>query len=277
MENQQDKWLSVYLFHHGDANQLLKQLVHPFIMQWPLPWFFIRYWEGGDHIRLRLKATEKQHHLIVNSLRAENPVIKAIQIAEYEPEVQRYGNLESMPWAERYFECSSAHILNWIVNKQTNQSLIAQAIKLHLTLLFATGWNEKALIKVCNLFLEGWLPKLFNQTESKEIQRLFWLNQFETIFRKSKPQMVAAADQFWQALKAGDVDDDLNTYLSETISILKHYKSAGFEEHKLFQIISSFMHMNNNRLGVSNNEEAYIIYGVISCLQFIKTPAHSFK
>lgn len=269
MENQQDKWLSVYLFHYGDADQLLKQLVHPFIQQWHAPWFFIRYWEGGDHIRLRLKATENRHHSIVKSLSAESSVIKSIQIAEYEPEVERYGNLETMPWAEQYFEYSSAYILNWIVNKKTNQSLITQAIKVHLTLLYATGWNKDALINVCNLFLEGWLPRLFNQTEPKERQRLFWLNQFETVFETSKPQMVKAAYQFWQALKAREAGNDLNAYLSETIGILKLYRSSDLEENRLFQVISSFMHMNNNRLGVYNYEEAYIMYCILTCLEFI--------
>lgn len=269
MENQQDKWLSVYLFHQGDADQLLTLLVHPFIQQWHAPWFFIRYWEGGDHIRLRLKVAENQHDLIVKSLSLEKSIIKSIQMAEYVPEIERYGNTESMAWAERYFECSSVHILNWIIKKGTNQSITTQAIKLHLTLLFASRWDKEALISVCNFFLEGWLPKLFNQTEPKERQRLFWLNQFETIFKTSKPQMVQAANQFWQGLNARDIDDDLDAYLSETINVMQLYKYAGFEKDKLYQVMSSFMHMNNNRLGISNHEEAYIMYCIIACLQFI--------
>jgi thiopeptide-type bacteriocin biosynthesis protein len=268
MENQQDKWLSVYLFHHGDANELLKQFVHPFIQQWHASWFFIRYWEGGDHIRLRLKAAESLHDLIVKSLSLEKSIIRSVQIAEYDPETDRYGNTKSMPWAERYFECSSIYILNWIAKKKVNQSLTAQAIKLHLTLLFASGWDKKALISVCNFFLEGWLPKLFNQTDPKERQRLFWLNQFETVFETSKHQMIKAAGQFWQRLNTREIDYDLDTYLSETIKVMHLYKSSGFEEHKSFQIISSFMHMNNNRLGISNYEEAYIMYCVIACIEF---------
>jgi thiopeptide-type bacteriocin biosynthesis protein len=269
MGNQHDKWLSVYIFHQGDANELLKQLVHPFIQQWNAPWFFIRYWEGGDHIRLRLKAAVSQYDLIVKSLCREKAMIRSVQIAKYEPEIDRYGNIESMAWAERYFESSSAYILNWIAKKDANQSLTAQAIKLHLALLFASGMDKEALISVCNFFLEGWLPKLFNQTEPKDRQRLFWLNQFEAVFKISKPQLIKAADQFWQGLNAREVDDDLDAYLSETISIMNLYKCAVLEEYRLCQVISSFMHMNNNRLGVSNHEEAYMMYCIIACLQFI--------
>lgn len=269
MENRQKKWLSIYLFHHGDANQLLKQRIYAFIEQWRAPWFFIRYWDGGDHIRLRLKAEKNQHDSIVKSFNSEKSAIKSIQIAVYEPEIDRYGNLKTMPWAERYFECSSVYILNWIVNKQANQSLIAEAMKLHLTLLFATGWDKDTLISICRFFLECWLPKLFNQTEPEEQQRLFWINQFEKVFKIPKAQILNAAQQFWQALNAGAIDDHLNIFLSESISIIKLYQSTDLEKDKLFEITSSFMHMNHNRLGISNQEEAYIMYCVIACLKFI--------
>ena len=269
MENQQDKWLSVYLFHHGDANQLLKQLVHPFIQQWNAPWFFIRYWEGGDHIRLRLKAAVSQHDLIVKSLSLKKAMIKSVQITKYEPEIDRYGNTKSMPWAESYFEYSSRYILNWIAKKEVSQSLTAQAIKLHLSLLFASGLDKEALISACNLFLEGWLPKLFNQTEPKEQQRLFWLNQFETAFEIPKHKILNAASQLWQELKAGEIDDDFNDYLTESIKVMKLYNTNDFKEDTLFQIISSFMHMNNNRLGISNYEEAYIMNCIIACIPYI--------
>jgi len=269
MEIPEKKWLSVYIFYNGEADQLLKQLVHPFIRQRVYRWFFIRYWEGGDHIRLRLKAAVDQHDSIVKKFSLQKTLIKSVQIAAYEPEIERYGNIQSMAWAEHYFECSSVYILNWITKKEVNQSVLIQAIKLHLTLLFASKYDDKILIDICNFFLEGWLPKLFNQTDPKETQRLFWLNQFETVFETSKHQIIKAADQFWQRLNAREIDHDLDAYLSETISVMNLYKSAVFEEDKLFQIISSFMHMNNNRLGISNYEEAYIMYCIIACLQFI--------
>ena len=269
MENQQAKWLSVYLYHHGDANELLKKLVHPFIQQWHAPWFFIRYWEGGDHIRLRLKAIENQHHLIIKFLRSKTTIIQSVRIADYEPEIDRYGSTKSMSWAERYFECSSVYILDWIAKKEINQSHNAQAIKLHLSLLFASGWDKGKLMSVCNFFLEGWLPKLFNQTESKERQRLFWLNQFETAFKTAKPEMLKAASQFWQGLNAKVMDDVFDDYLTESIVIMKLFNTHNFKEEKLIQVVSSFMHMNNNRLGISNYEEAYIMYCIIACLEFI--------
>lgn len=270
MENPEKKWLSVYIFYNGEADQLLKQAIHPFIRQWTAPWFFIRYWEGGDHIRLRLKAAVSQHGLIVKSLSLKNEMIKSVQIAEYEPEINRYGNIQSMAWAERYFECSSNYVLNWIVKREKNQSAAIQAIKLHLALLHTLKWEKKALIALCSFFLEGWLPKLYNQIDPKKEQRIFWLKQFEKVFAAKKNQIAQAVNQFWQELNAGIADDNLTEYLSKTAEVIFLYQNAHFDKDRLFQIISSFMHMNNNRLGISNYEEAYLMYSIIECLQFIQ-------
>ncbi|GAA4205820.1 thiopeptide-type bacteriocin biosynthesis protein [Pedobacter jeongneungensis] len=270
MANLEEKWLSVYIFYNGEADQLLKQAIHPFIRQWTAPWFFIRYWEGGDHIRLRLKAAVSQHGLIVKSLSLKDEMIKSVQIAEYEPEIDRYGNIQSMAWAERYFECSSNYVLNWIIKREENQSAAIQAIKLHMALLHTLKWEKKALIALCNFFLEGWLPKLYNPTDPKKEQCIFWLKQFEKVFAAKKNQTVQAVNQFWQELNAGIADDNLTEYLSKTAEVIFLYQNAHFDKDRLFQIISSFMHMNNNRLGISNYEEAYLMYSIIECLQFIQ-------
>lgn len=269
MKKQEEKWLSLCIFYDEDADRLLKQVVHPFIQKWHSPWFFIRYWEGGDHIRLRLKTAEIEHDEIVKALNLENTGIKSIQIAQYEPEIDRYGSYKSITWAEQYFECSSDYVLNWIVKREVNQSIASQTIKLHLALLHTLKWEKEELIGVCNFFLEGWLPKLYNSTDPKEEQRTFWLKQFEKVFIPLKNQMLQASSQFWQELNDGIVDDNFREYLSKTIEVIDLYQNAGFEKDKLFQVISSFIHMNNNRLAISNYEEAYIMYVIISCLKFI--------
>jgi len=269
MEEQKEKWLSLYIFYHENADRLLKELIYPFIRQWHRPWFFIRYWEGGNHVRLRLKAAENEHESIIKALSSYNAAVKTIQTARYEPEIDRYGNYESITWAEQYFECSSQYILNWLVKRERNQSAVTQAIKLHLILLHTLKWDDEALKEVCNFFLEGWLPKLYNPTDPKEEQRIFWLNQFEKVFDPMKNKTLQAGNQFWQQLNQDIVDDNLIEYLSKTTKVICLYQNVDFEKNKMFQVISSFMHMNNNRLGISNDEEAYIMYVITVCLRFI--------
>jgi thiopeptide-type bacteriocin biosynthesis protein len=52
-------WISAHLFHHGDQDQLLTGLVDPLLGElrgraWADRCFFLRYWDGGPHIRLRV-------------------------------------------------------------------------------------------------------------------------------------------------------------------------------------------------------------------------------
>ncbi|GGH06110.1 thiopeptide-type bacteriocin biosynthesis protein [Pedobacter zeae] len=269
MNKQEEKWLSLYIFYNENADGLLKELIYPFIRQWHRPWFFIRYWEGGNHIRLRLKAAENEHEAIIKALSLDNAAVTRILTTQYEPEIDRYGNDESITWAEQYFECSSQYILNWLVKREINQSVIAQAIKLHLTLLHTLKWDDEALVELCNFFLAGWLPKLYNPADPKEKQRIFWLNQFEKVFVPVKNQTLQACSQFWQQLNSPVAELNLMEYLLKTTGVISSYQKMDFEKKKMFQVISGFMHMNNNRLGISNDEEAYIMYVIRACLQFI--------
>lgn len=264
-----NNWQSIYIFHRGNADEILIRFIYPYIQQWAKPWFFIHYWEGGDHIRLRLKSELHQCYPIINVLSEQYPEILSIKIAKYEPEIDRYGNHDTINWAERYFQCSSAYILEWVANRDERYSTTAQAIKMHLALLYVLKWKYKKLMEVCNMFLEGWLPRLFDRNMPKEEQRIFWLNKFASVFGASKCQLISAAEQYWRKLESGEVGLDMKDYFMITKEVTDLYQSVKFPKEKLHQIFSSFIHMNNNRLGISNYEEAYIMYAIKECLGFI--------
>ncbi|MER7166063.1 thiopeptide-type bacteriocin biosynthesis protein [Micromonospora sp. NPDC000207] len=55
-------WLSLHAFHSGDHDRLLTETVAPLVTSLQADgrlaqFFFIRYWEGGPHLRLRLLPT----------------------------------------------------------------------------------------------------------------------------------------------------------------------------------------------------------------------------
>jgi Lantibiotic biosynthesis dehydratase C-term len=59
-------WISAHLFHRGHLDQLITGAVAPLVEE--LTWsgalggcFFLRYWEGGLHLRLRLLPTSPGH------------------------------------------------------------------------------------------------------------------------------------------------------------------------------------------------------------------------
>jgi thiopeptide-type bacteriocin biosynthesis protein len=44
-------WISVHAFYHGDLDRLLLDVVKPLTGDF----FFLRYWDGGPHVRLRIR------------------------------------------------------------------------------------------------------------------------------------------------------------------------------------------------------------------------------
>jgi thiopeptide-type bacteriocin biosynthesis protein len=55
-------WVSAHVFHRGDQNLLITRAMAPMCEELARAgriddWFFLRYWEGGPHVRLRLHTT----------------------------------------------------------------------------------------------------------------------------------------------------------------------------------------------------------------------------
>lgn len=290
------QWFVAYLFYPGDLDLMLKELIAPFIREFSpdLNWFFIRYWENGGHIRLRIKTEISLHDVLAKALekRAGNFFIQypaagalnasastavtgslstdqTIQFSVYEPETMRYGNQQSLPWAELHFFKSSAFILDWICTRKPGASVLLQALRLHLVLLLATGWEIFRLITVCNFFIDGWLSRLYISGTDTAVQKIFWLKEFEISFNRTKEVILPASKVFWEEVTSGTADKKLQDLLKENILIMQNYQQAEFEETKYIEIMTSLMHMNNNRLGISNQEEAYGMYCTLRCLDFI--------
>src|SRR5437868_5960661 len=57
-----ESWVSAHLFHAGDLDAMITELVPPLAAELtPRGLFFLRYWEGGSHLRLRLLPKNAEH------------------------------------------------------------------------------------------------------------------------------------------------------------------------------------------------------------------------
>jgi thiopeptide-type bacteriocin biosynthesis protein len=59
-------WVSAHVFHRGDLDAVLVEAVGPVVAGLSSAgalgsWFFLRYWEGGPHLRLRLRPATAEH------------------------------------------------------------------------------------------------------------------------------------------------------------------------------------------------------------------------
>lgn len=103
------RWVSAHLYYHGDLDQIITHVVGPVVHE-VAPrtaggqYFFLRHWEGGPHVRLRVHA---------RSDREREPIAAAIR---------RHG--------ERYF---STHPSNLRVTAGDYQELRRQATRLEPT------------------------------------------------------------------------------------------------------------------------------------------------
>jgi len=112
-------WMYAQLFGRRTAQRrLLVDFVTPFIQNLNADgmierWFYVLFREPADHVRLRILPTEGRRTEVV--ARGETFVealyasqnISTYAFRPYDPEIERYGGVEAMPFAERLFQASS--------------------------------------------------------------------------------------------------------------------------------------------------------------------------
>jgi hypothetical protein len=142
------------------------------------PWFFVRYWESGPHLRLRIgdlprsRAADVSRFLteqlaVVGRLAdGEEPLDRAAYLrdahrlasaeglapaatsqikpggvypASYEPELDRYGGAELMPASERMFQMSSELVLRLLPALPATRSRQAAALRATMSAGTALG------------------------------------------------------------------------------------------------------------------------------------------
>ncbi|MEM6967336.1 MAG: thiopeptide-type bacteriocin biosynthesis protein, partial [Bacteroidota bacterium] len=138
-----DTWLSVHLYYNEPWEEFLQKALEPYVntaVQTGIAqqYFFIRYWENGPHIRLRMKGEEEMINTILKpnleehfthyfeskpSRRTEpqyppnfSETLKwflnnSISYNEYQPEVGRFGGKLGIQIAEKQFMISSKVVL----------------------------------------------------------------------------------------------------------------------------------------------------------------------
>lgn len=267
-------WKSKHIFIHDYklVDYFLKNDLLPFLdTQKDLNYFFIRYWNGGPHIRLRYKLDENSNdkELIVNienilknfrekySEHAFEPVsynkdvtemenIKpdkiypnySIQDIEYEPEYQRYGGKNVMGMSEKLFIESSKFASTVIQNFEQNlrYSIVIDIMYECSKIAVDTGY--------CNDLIEFF-------TAYKNIWSRFEIS-------KDIPKLDKVISRRMEVLdKNVSSQSFYSHYLNEykkSLECIKKNQSL-YEGYNIMYIAISHIHMLNNRLGVSPENE----------------------
>lgn len=284
-------WVSVHLFytHH---NHILKNGIYPFILDLRKKneikrYFFIRYFEKGPHIRLRLLINPDKKEKIKLSINnyfqsffRKYPSTRnfegknyfpnnTIQYIKYSPEIKRYGGKLAIKIAEKHFEDSSDIVLKLMQNYKKWDISIAQgkAIQLYTIFFKAINLSQETiyymLIKMNHSKLFRNRAKIIAQTGN--LDRLF-----TCLFEKNKNNIVNNLINIHNIMKNGYIKEffwisDFYNSIQKTeknlidIGYSKQFKNIiNKVEIQKASIYLSYLHMLNNRLGLSNHDEAYL-------------------
>lgn len=273
------KWCSAHLFYDGSLDVLLIKGVKPFIEQYEdsiKSWFFIRYMEKGQHIRFRVLPKVGQSDFLKIKIHTHfqfffqqypsktqhyNTEVfpnHSIQFIDYHAEVERYGGDLGISIAELYFHKSSNFIIHYIDEQTDNEQSILTAMIMNLYLVLAYSTVEIPFI--FQTIYENW--RLYNEQQlnlsKKEI-----ITQFESIYNQSAAlinEIVGLIiNENITATSEIEGFDILKKEALETIILLKNTTLT----KPISEIIKSYIHLNNNRLGISNFDESLIAYLIL--------------
>lgn len=284
------EWLSAYLFFHGDiyspvADQLVAQLVTPFVAHCQEnnlidQYFFIRYSENGPHIRLRLFGTPTVlENTVKPALQEQLLPDMDLRWIPYEPEIARYGGPAGIAIAEDFFHQSSQTSLQLISQflgkgqgARLGKGLLAMVVLIH------AFYNERA--EAAHFFHNYSTGYLKSRVRNPELQT-HWRNKFQQGFDKQSAMLAAYVNETWKRLDANaPVTPVLDAYYRQMETSKTRFASA-FEAGDLRQqddtpftdwhnatraIISSYVHMMNNRLGINIEDETYLAYLITQAL-----------
>lgn len=276
-------WESVYIYYADEGDIILKELVIPYLdklqecLHFSPAFFFIRYFEQGYHIRLRIeldRTEKKMARALLNEMlacyHAAKNVDVSLKYSPYEPEVDRYGNTDTIKFAEQQFAVSTKAVLKWLASSQhiTLSERYLQALKLHLAFFVSIALSSSKAQLICDQFIAGWLPRLYAKDTSVALQCQLFLQHFESEYLKYEPMLLRVIPAYGDLLAKPDAAG-LDSYLLINKTVFSAYKAAGIGEQKINAVLGSFMHMTNNRLGIANSDEAFIIYLVKKSLNIL--------
>ena len=296
--NKQKGWISIHIFFKGniytnDCDTVIVETVKTYIENYKKKnvfekFFFIRYSEFGAHIRLRLygeltilkrigKVSLEQHiektfPKKIIALPKVEKVIKNYLWIDYEPEINRYGGNEGIKVAEEFFYYSSLCSLELIeeIQVKDKSNRLGKGLISMIILLFIFFENKKK----ASVFIQNYGINYIKPFTNNKEQLSEWINIFNDGFDKQSEKMSNYTILIWNALREGI---EINSVFDLYKNNLKLIKNKLFDLQMknlivrnsqpisnwvstLNTIIPSYIHMMNNRLGISIQDESYLAH-----------------
>ncbi|GGS94721.1 thiopeptide-type bacteriocin biosynthesis protein [Streptomyces cinerochromogenes] len=236
-------------------------------------WFFIRYGEGGPHLRIRFRGPLSARAAAELPARlAESAAARPAQFTgpwplrhgevrevPYVPETERYGGPTALPLAEEVFAHSTRAAVGALRATPDRAARLPLALDLALATAQALGLDE--------LQAAGWLRRHAASwrwiTEVEPLPGAAVHSRVNAVFALQRPALVRRAGALRTALDT----DSAAPWLAEWVrrvraadARLRNAVSAGQAAHRLPWVWASQLHMLFNRLGVTPDEERAVCH-----------------
>ncbi|MEU9176116.1 thiopeptide-type bacteriocin biosynthesis protein [Streptomyces sp. NPDC048550] len=240
-------------------------------------WFFIRYHEGGPHLRIRFRGAEPAADAAEDAveLAAELAQLAAgttpvtgpwpgrhgeVRAAPYEPETERYGGPAALPVAEEVFVHSTRAAVAALRAVPGRADRLRLALDLAHATAYALGLDELASA--------GWLRRHAASwrwaAEARPLPGAAVHTRVNTVFAAQRTNLGRRA----RAVRAGLDEGSAAPWLAEwtgqvraadarlrTAVLPADRPDAPVRAHRRLWVWASQLHMLFNRLGVSPDEE----------------------
>lgn len=236
-----EDWLYFELYCHAyRSDEILAEQITDYLEQYrPLikKWFFIRYNENGNHIRLRLLLHDPADSMqliaaLSNLLKEdlESGIISDIQLKTYYRETERYG-LAGMEAVETHFSTDSEYVLNMV------RAMFPDHDKYHLCARLVENIRQSGVFQpeiLTQLLQRNSLG--YNQEHQIKTKDFKELNGAYKLYRQHSPIALSSA-----------VESAFSMFSASFIKTLEQCPTWRRE-----QLFSDLMHMHVNRLFPTN-------------------------
>ncbi|PFN36589.1 thiopeptide-type bacteriocin biosynthesis protein [Bacillus thuringiensis] len=283
-------WSSYHIFcHHKSVHEEIIHKIYRFMMEYKQKkWFFIRYWEGGPHIRFRVKNIEneslffqKLSSILSDLLMEESSLTKeeyyrgnkldgeyisieklswyannTIQKIAYEPEIERYGGHRWIGEAEMIFNKSSI-MASELISEYKGLSYrlyIFLGMYLRIFNILRKKINEFDVHMYSKTCSDYWENKYgiknigYFQDVSRRLENSYVNNRVEFDYLMEKSLSISSCQIYINQLTK--IIGDISNYTGEKVGR---------------SVLFSQMHMTANRMGIPIEYE-YSIYRMLGVI-----------
>jgi len=305
-------WLCYYIYYQNDYNFLLRKCISPLLNNLESKYglkqfFFLRYWKGGPHLRLRVKVSQDNHLEIAKDIedevgkfllhfpsettlineqhvkairkfaKLENELLvdttmkqnNTIYREEYIAETEKYGGNIGVGIAEEVFCVSSKLCINHLVNNSENKNYYIHLLINMFTAVKAFKFTLQESINFFSFYYKYWSENLTTGSSPSD-------NPLKNIYLRNSDQLIHYFKESHEKNVFLTSDfEEWHAILQRTrIEISRNIPSLQQAIVKNYlgkyipmYLLTHYIHTNNNRFGIQISEEAFLGYLALSTIR----------